>query len=482
MQLRDAKLQQSNDNCSRLPAPDTAPRSITRSATRRATLTGIYGLIGATFLGTPGRVMAQVAAPQRLVLTNARIFDGRSARLRQDVAVLVSGEKIEALLPAAQVPQDARQIDCGGRVLMPGLIDCHWHATLAAIPQLVAMTSDIAYLHLVAAHEAEQTLMRGFTTVRDVGGPAFALKRAIDERLVPGPRIFPSGAIISQTSGHGDFRMRAEVPRTSQSGLSIAELAGISAIADGPAEVLRRTREQLMLGASHIKLTLGGGVSSLVDPLDSTQFTAEEIRAAVDAATDWGTYVCAHVYMPTGIQRAIANGVKCIEHGHLADEETAMRMADGGIWWSLQPFLMDEDANPQAEASQREAQREVSEGTARAFALAKKHRVKLAIGTDLLFSPGRTSSQGRQLAKIAQWFGPAEVLRMLTGGNAELLALSGPRAPYSGALGVIDRGAFADMLVVEGDPIADISLIGDPDKNFKLIMKNGHIHKDVLRG
>src|SRR5690606_20752709 len=175
-------------------------------------------------------------------LVNARIFDGIQSKLIQGRDVLVHGRFIHDLIDAADTVADAETIDCGGRTLMPGMIDAHWHSILAGISQMAAMTADIAYIHLVAAGEAERTVLRGFTTVRDVGGPAFALKRAIDEGRLPGPRIYPSGAMISQTSGHGDFRTPAEVPRTAQTDLSLAERAGISAIADGDHEVLRRVR------------------------------------------------------------------------------------------------------------------------------------------------------------------------------------------------------------------------------------------------
>ena len=176
--------------------------------------------------------------------------------------------------------EGALVIDCQGKLVMPGLIDTHWHTMLAAIPQTTAMTADLGYLYLAAAQEAQRTLMRGFTSVRDAGGPAFALKRAIDEGMIPGPRIYPSGAMISQTSGHGDFRLRSDIPRAANEPLGQVELTGVAMIADGEAEVLR-VREQLMLGASQIKMLAGGGVASLYDPLDSTQFTEKELRAGV---------------------------------------------------------------------------------------------------------------------------------------------------------------------------------------------------------
>jgi imidazolonepropionase-like amidohydrolase len=274
--------------------------------------------------------------------------------------------------------------------------------------------------------------------------------------------------------------MRHELPRTGLSCLSVAEMAGVAAIADGADEVLRRVREQLMLGASQIKIMVGGGVSSAYDPLDSTQFTEPEIRGAVAAAADWGTYVCAHVYTAKGIQRAIACGVQCIEHGQLADEDTVRRMVDTGTWWSLQPFLMDEDANVKSDPRQQADQRTVAEGTARAYEMAKKYKARIAWGTDILFSPEKTATQGKQLAKIARWFSNDDVLKMATSRNAELLALSGDRSPYRGALGVIEPGALADLIVLDGDPTQDIALIADPEKTMKLIMKDGRIYKNTM--
>ena len=237
------------------------------------------------------------ARPERVVLFNrVRVFDGdgltpeRFVLVRDGLIERVSADPIGA--PGGPV----LEIEGAGRVLMPGLIDAHWHAMLASTPMLVLMSADEGYLHLAAAREAERTLMRGFTTVRDVGGPSFALKRAIDEGLFPGPRIYPSGAMVSQTGGHGDFRMRHEVPRTGSTPPSRAEAVGAAAIADGPDAVRRAVREQLMLGASQIKLMAGGGVSSAYDPLDATQYTVPELRAAVEAAENWGTYVTVHAY------------------------------------------------------------------------------------------------------------------------------------------------------------------------------------------
>lgn len=447
---------------------------------RRSVLRGIATTLAASAFG--GRMALAQEPDKPVVFTNVRIFDGQSSKLIEGVSLRVAGNKIEALVPTGEDHGDVEVIDCGGRVLMPGLIDAHWHSLMAAIPEMIALTADVPYIHLVAAREAEQTLMRGFTTIRDVGGPSFSLKRAIDEGTVAGPRIFPSGAMISQTSGHGDFRMRYEVPRGSGNDISHFEAAGISAIADGVPEVLRRVREQLLLGASQIKIMTGGGVSSTYDPIHVNQFTAEEIRAAVNAASDWGTYVCTHVYTPEGIQRALQNGVKCIEHGQLADEESVKMIANEGAWWSLQPFLADEDANPKSDPLQRQQQQEIAEGTVRAYELGKKHNVNMAWGTDVLFNPKGPATQGRQLAKLSRWFDNADVLRMATSRNGDLLALSGERNPYRAKVGVIEPGALADVILIDGNPLDDINLIADPDKNMALIMKDGKIHKNALSG
>jgi imidazolonepropionase-like amidohydrolase len=322
--------------------------------------------------------------------------------------------------------------------------------------------------------------MRGFTTVRDMGGPVFGLKRAIDEGTVIGPRIYPSGAFISQTSGHGDFRFPFEVPRTLGGPLSYSEVEGIAAIADSPDEVRLRTREQLRHGASQIKLMAGGGVASPYNPIESTQFTEPEIRAAVEAAENWGTYVTVHAYVPRAIQQAVAAGAKCIEHGHLIDEPTARLLADKGIWWSLQPLLNDQDAIPLVNPVSQKKALQVFDGTDNAYKLARKYKIKTAFGTDTLFDAKLANRQGAQLAKLTRWYTPAEALKMATGDNGELLALSGFINPYPGRLGVIEPGAIADLLLVNGNPLEDIKLIEDPATNFVVIMKDGRIYKNLL--
>lgn len=430
----------------------------------------------------PGRTSAQAPAQRGLLFENVRVFDGRSDRLTPPANVLVVGHRIQAVSGAPITPDaglEVRRVDGGGRTLMPGLIDAHWHALLVAPDLMTAMTADAGLLNFMAADVARQTLMQGFTSVRDVGGPSFGLKRAIDLGLVPGPRIFPSGAMISQTGGHGDFRLPHEVPRPTADGLNHAERMGAAMIADGADAVRVRAREQLMLGASQLKLMAGGGVSSLYDPLDATQYTVAEIRAAVEAAENWGTYVTVHAYTASAIRQAIEAGVRCIEHGQLIDEDTASLMAERGVWWSLQPFLDDEDSNPkQGEA--RRKQLMVAQGTDRAFTLARRLGIKVAFGTDILFNPGGVPRHNAQLVKLSRWFSPAQVLAIATGGNGELLALSGERSTYRGALGVIAPDALADLILVDGDPLEDLALIADPVRNFLVIVKDGVVVKDAL--
>jgi imidazolonepropionase-like amidohydrolase len=425
--------------------------------------------------------LAQPPAPAGVLFENVRIFNGSRIELSAPSNVLVVGNIIKTIStsPIADLPATAvTRIDGGGRTLMPGLIDAHSHIAVMAVSMPEVLNADSGYLHLAAGKAAEAMLLRGFTTVRDMGGPTFGLKRAIDSGLISGPRIFPSGAMISQTGGHGDFRLPYETPRAAGDPLSYSERIGLSYIADSPDEVRRRARENLMKGASQIKLTAGGGVGSEYDPLDVSQFSSAELHAAVEAAENWGTYVTVHAYTPRAIRIAVAAGVKVVEHGQLIDEATVKLMADKGIWWCLQPFLDDADWTALS-GSRRVKQLSVTQGTDTAYALAKKYKIKTAWGTDMIFSPELASSQGEMLAKLVRWYTPGEVLKMGTGDNAQLLALSGLRSPYAGKLGVVEEGALADLLLVDGDPVANIKLIEDPARNFLVIMKDGKIYQNL---
>ncbi|MGE6916557.1 amidohydrolase family protein [Achromobacter kerstersii] len=431
---------------------------------------------------TPPPDPAAAPAPRdaAILIENVRIFNGESPELSAPSSVLVRGNTIAQISRDKITADGARVIDGGGRTLMPGLIDAHWHSMFVGVPVMVAVTQDAGYLNLVAGVEARKTLMRGFTTVRDLGGAVFGLKAAIDQGVIPGPRIYPSGAMISVTSGHGDFRSTADLPRTLGAPASRHDIVGDSAIADSPDEVRLRVREQLMRGATQVKLTGGGGVSSPHSPLDVVTFSDAELSAAVGAATDWGTYVAVHAYTPLAIQRALKAGVLSIEHGSLMDDETAQMLARSGAWLSTQPFPDAlADVFPPG-SDERKKALEVFAGTDRTYKLAIKYQLKTAFGTDILFSSKLAEQQGSILASLVRWYTPAQVLMMATGTNAQLLKLSGLRNPYRGDLGVVREGALADLILVDGDPLQDITLIGDAERRFLLIMKDGVLVKDAM--
>ena len=431
---------------------------------------------------TSNWVLAQelLQPPTRVLIVNARVFDGRSDALTAPMNVLIVGNRIERLSDDPIDPgEGVSVIDAGGRTLIPGLIDAHTHLMFSTLSIPATLTSDLGYLSVVAAKGAERTLLRGFTSVRDLGGPIFGLKKTIDNGYAGGPRVWPRGPFLSPSRGDGGFRPPNELP-AAEGAMNPAERMGGTVIADSPDLVRKRTREVLALGASQIKLMAGGGISSSYDPLDVTQYTVEELRAAVEAAENWGTYVTVHAYTPRAVRQAIEAGVKCIDHGQLLDEETVQLMAEKGIWWSLQPFIEDGKSVYPEGSPNRLKQQEMYAGTDRAFALAKQHRVKIAFGTDKLFDARAAALQGTYLVRMKRWFTPVEVLRMATSGNAELLALSGNRSPYAGKLGVIEAGALADLLIIDGDPIANLELLENPEQNLVLIMKDGQVYKNTL--
>lgn len=434
------------------------------------------------FLLSSTSAEAQESNAKTILIKNVELFNGFEQNTMK-ANLLIVDNLIQTISTSeiAADPSSVQVIDGQGKLVMPGLIDAHVHLLFESVPQSQAMLADYAMLNLMAAESAEKQLLRGFTTVRDLGGGALTLARAIDMKIVNGPRVFASGAFISQTGGHGDFGLPTDVPRKAGE-MSYAEENGMMAIADGVDQVLLRSREQLRQGATQLKLMAGGGVASNFDPLDVTQYTAEEFAAAVSAAENWGTYVTVHAYTPKAIQTAINAGVKCIDHGQLADEESARLMSEKGIWWSLQPFLDDEDAVPFPEGSaNRKKQLEMTNGTDNAYRLAKKYKVKTAFGTDCLFDAELAKKQGKQLAKLQKWYTPFEILKMATYDNAQLLKMSGKRNPYSkGKLGEISEGAYADLIIVNGNPLQEIDLVANPEANFLLIMKDGVIYKNLL--
>jgi imidazolonepropionase-like amidohydrolase len=462
------------------PVVQEALRRISANLSRRGFMAGLAAATAGVGLATDALAQTATAAAPATLFVNVNVFNGKSLVLAKGMSVLVEGGRIKSVATGKlSAPAGATIIDAGGRTLMPGLIDNHMHIFMSASTerQLLDPAATFESLNERAVEEAKQVLLRGFTSIRDLGGPIFAVKRSIDQGKSIGPRIYASGAMISQTSGHGDFRTPSELSRRFGGKASAGELLGAGFIADGRDEVLTATRENLRSGASQIKVMAGGGAASAYDPLDVAQYTLDEIKAAVEAASDWNTYVTVHAYTPRAVRRAIAAGVKCIEHGQLLDEPTIKLMADKGIWLSLQAL---DPAPPTATQSVREKKAQVIEGTDNAFKWAKKHKVKLAFGSDILLQPAATKNQITDIVKLRKWFTPAEALKLVTHDNAQLLALSGPRNPYPGKLGVVEAGAYADLLLVDGDPTTNLDLIGDPAKNFKIIMKDGVIHKNTL--
>ncbi len=426
-----------------------------------------------------GSFIATQAVSSPVVFDNVRVFDGVGTSLSTPTRVLIRNNLVVGIGTDVNAP-DALVIDGGGGTLMPGLIDVHVHMTFGAMPMAALMAPDLtpAIAEQAAAVEAEKMLLRGFTSVRDMGGPVWGLKAGIDAGRYRGPRIWPSGPAISQTSGHGDMRLPHEPARRFTGQVPRVEQLGAGFIADGRDEVLTAVRENLRFGASQIKLMAGGGTSSDYDPLDVTQYTFDEIRAAVEAAEDWNTYVTVHAYHPRSVRRAIEAGVKCVEHGQLLDEATLKLMAKRGVWLSMQN-LMEDNAN-MAE-SRRQKRQPLLVGQDRVWPMAKRMGVKLAWGTDFLFDPARNVEQNAYLLRLKPWFTAAEILKMITHDNAQLLALSGPRTPYQGPLGVVRPGALADLILVNGDPLANIDLLADPDANFTVIMKDGVMVKGGKR-
>jgi Imidazolonepropionase and related amidohydrolases len=427
-------------------------------------------------------VQAIYGQQKQVLIENVKLIDYSSQMLTPPKHVLINGNIIQTIsdLPINAMGNDLIKIDGRGKTLMPGLIDAHVHLVFGALTMPQMMKNDLSEEFLIntVGQSAQQMLMRGFTSVRDVGGPIFPLKAAIDKGKLLGPRIWPSGATVSQTAGHGDFRTPEEKSRRFFGIVSRAERYGATFIADGRDEVLTAVRENLRFGASQIKLMAGGGTSSAYDPVDVTQYTLDEMKAAVEAAEDWGTYVTVHAYTPRAIRRAIEAGVKCIEHGQLLDEETLQLIAQKNIWLSLQNLVED---TPDMDPQRRIKRKPVIEGQEKVWPMAKKIGVKLAWGTDFLFEPDLNKLQNAFILRLQKWFTNAEIIKMVTQDNGELLQLSGLRSPYPGKLGTIEEGALADLLLVDGDPLKNLKLLADPDKSFLLIIKDGQIYKNNLQ-
>jgi imidazolonepropionase-like amidohydrolase len=457
----------------------------------------ITSLLLASLLSVP--MLAQDSTPQQTLFNNVMIFDGINDELMAG-NVLVEGSMIKQVSTDAISASGARTIDGGGGTLMPGLIDGHAHFMLNAHFDTVEKNMDLTDLAYRATLVAKRALMDGFTSVRDMGGPTFGLMRNINQGIIIGPKIYPSGTFISQTSGHGDFRDRADAGFSPLSAWdkSNFEQFGIGAVADGVPEVLKAVRTNLRNGATQIKIMAGGGGSSRFDPIDTTQYSKEETCAAVEAAADWGTYVSAHVFNDRAMNRLMDCGAKSFDHGFFMSEKTMKRIAREGLFvvpqmWGISPDLarnplMPKDKLPMVAALQKQygdfGQKLI------------KHKVKVVFASDYVgvFADAERARRYELYWRTQAFGSNFEVLKQLTSTAGELLALSGPRNPYaaSGKAGVIEEGAAADILIVEGNPLQDMSVLGantkwfdaDPEwkpiDTLKVIMKDGVIYKNEL--
>ncbi len=424
-------------------------------------------------------IMSVHAQTTSVLIKNANVFDGVNEKLIEGTDVLVENNLIKQIAKGIKTPKEAEVIDAQGKTLIPGLIDVHWHTTYAYCPQSILAQGDILEVAIRSMKGAEATLMRGFTSTRDAGGNPFSIKKLIDNGEYPGPRILPSGPPIAQTSGHYDFRDKNATPTSPGDPLDYWRRNMLLCVADGVPEMTKRTREILRAGATQLKLATGGGVSSTYDPLDVTEYTYEETKRAVDIAKTWNTYVIAHVMTDDAIRVSLEAGVLSIDHGFFASDETLDLMKQKGAWIVPQPFLKS-DLTFDNPASQEKFNR-VCEAVDNVYKKAKKKGVNIGFGSDLLFDPDAAAMQGALLARLKQWFTPYEVMKIATSENGKVMALSGPRNTYqAGKLGVIEQGAYADMIIVDGNPLENLDLVADPEKNFLVIMKDGKIYKNSL--
>jgi len=415
------------------------------------------------------------------LFTNVNVFDGKSEKLIEKANVLIEGNKIKTISTKKIEAAGATVIDGGGRTLTPGLIDAHVHLIWNTSPAGM-FNYPLDYLHALALKEAEATLMRGYTGIRDISGSVLGIKKAIDEGLYPGPRVWSCAAGIGMTAGHADMRPNSMVPRTLGGPYwTDVEYLGISILADGVPEVLSAARLQMRKGACFLKMYTSGAVSGVYDPLDISEFSFDEIKAAADEAKRWNTYLAVHSYNDASIRQALEAGAMSIEHGNLLTDETMKLLAEKGAFLSTQTGLFLEDAPADWSEDQKAKQRAAKDGLTTMFTAAKKYKVKIALGTDLVGSVESKQTQEKELSNRLPWFTPAEILKQATANNAELMSWSGPRNPYPGTLGVIEEGAYADLLLVNGNPLENLHLFDDPDKNLALIMKDSKIYKNIIK-
>jgi imidazolonepropionase-like amidohydrolase len=406
------------------------------------------------------------------VISNARLLDAEGGRLAGVHHVLVEGDLIREVSPTPIRRQGVRTIDAGGRVLMPGLIDCHVHvlASMLNLGRMATVPNVFAVLRAVPILRG--MLERGFTSVRDAGGADWSLAEATRTAVIEGPRIFPSGKALSQTGGHGDMRERNDIIEPCA---CTPKIGAIARVVDGVDELRKAVREEIQKGATQIKIMASGGVASPNDPIHYLGYSEDEIRAAVEEAANAGTYVMAHAYTPRAIARAVRCGVRTIEHGNLVDQEAAAVMAAHQA--IAVPTLATYEALATEGASlgfpaESVAKIEAVRGSGlRSLEIFAKAGVRMAFGTDLLGESHRL--QGIEFRLRAQVLGAAEAIRAATTHAAHLLNMTG-------RLGIVAPGAIADLLLVDGNPLDDISLLAGQGESLALIMKAGRITKHFL--
>ena len=400
----------------------------------------------------------------QILFENAAVLDVARGERRPGASVLVEGERIAEVSDAPIRAPGARRIDLGGRTLMPGLIDAHVHAVLTTMDLAALEKKPVTLVANEARVVLEGMLQRGFTTVRDAGGADWGLAQAVEQGLIRGPRLFYSGRVLSQTGGHGDFSPREDPPRLCCSIRS----SGFAHVADGVDAVRKAAREELRRGAFQVKIMASGGVASPSDPIWNLQYSEDEMRAIVAEARSWRTYALAHAYTPEAITRAVRAGVRSIEHGNLIDAETAALMAREGAFLvpTLVTYFKIEELGRALgfpAVSQRKVKDVLDAGLA-SLEIARAAGVAIGFGTDLL---GETHvHQNQEFAIRARVLPAIEILRSATLVNASLLR-------RDGELGVVAAGAFADLLVVDGNPLADVALLAEPEKSLVAVMKGG---------
>lgn len=453
-----------------------------------------------TLLST-SHVLAQDSPPKLVLISNVNIFDGVNDKLHENMHVLVKDNLIETVSdePLAIIQTDnVTMIDGGGGTLMPGLIDSHVHLNATGVFQTFAglQASKWDQIGAIALENARDYLYDGYTTVRDTGGMGSGLKELIDRGVVEGPRLYVCGAAIGPTSGHGDWRNPVQreyggIPSDMGAKLNL------SYIADGPDEVRKASRLNFAHGASFLKLMAGGGVSSELDPLWSVAYSEEELKAAVDAAEFFDTYVTVHAYTDRTVKTALDAGVLCIEHGQMVSEETVKRIADEGIFWAINWAGMDPALLSHPNYAMPTVQpklKEYLEGSKNLDKYIRKYKPKIVHNVDTVLSTIDFGRQHRDFEKYyaSKRLGNHAFLVAATSTGGELAQLGGRRNPYPHKLGVIEPGAYADILIVDGNPLEDISVIGGNPEWFDapkrergfdtimLIMKDGRIYKNTL--